>query len=156
MPYTYLWDDSGAQTNAAATSLTAGTYVVIVTDGCGGSYSQALTVLEPSALTGVLSGTDVSCNGVGDGAVDLSPAGGTPPYTYLWSTSDITEDLSGLGPGTYSIIITDACAAIFEDTMVIVEPLVLSTAMSSTDVSCYSGGNGTATVAVSGGIGPYN
>jgi hypothetical protein len=45
------------------------------------------------------------------GEINLTPSGGTPGYTYLWTASveelfllDITnEDLTGLVPGTYSV-----------------------------------------------------
>jgi hypothetical protein len=46
------------------------------------------------------------------GEINLTPSGGTPGYTYLWTASyggviptgqSTNEDLTGLVPGTYSV-----------------------------------------------------
>ena len=43
-PYTYLWDDSIAQTTTTATGLTAGTYTVIVTDSDGSTDTASVII----------------------------------------------------------------------------------------------------------------
>ncbi len=42
------------------------------------------------------------------GALYANASGGTPPYTYLWSTSSVDPSISDLVAGTYSVTITDA------------------------------------------------
>lgn len=42
-----------------------------------------------------------------EGQIILMPAGGTPPYSYLWSTGDTTAVLDSLEAGHYSVVITD-------------------------------------------------
>ena len=42
------------------------------------------------------------------GAIDITVAGGTPEYMYLWSNGDQTEDVTGLDVGEFTVIITDA------------------------------------------------
>gem|GEM_PF-1084654 len=44
----------------------------------------------------------------GDGYVEILVSGGTPPYTYRWSNGETEEDLSEVGPGSYTITVTDA------------------------------------------------
>ncbi len=57
--------------------------------------------------------TEVNCNNPSIGAIDIDVTGGLPGYSYLWSTTAITEDVSGLSVGTYTVTVTDAngCAA---------------------------------------------
>ena len=51
--------------------------------------------------------TNPSCPNFNNGAIDLNPAGGIGPFSYLWSTGAVTEDISGLVAGTYTVTVTD-------------------------------------------------
>jgi hypothetical protein len=85
-PYTYLWNDAGAQTTATATGLGAGTYMVTVTDANGCTETCSAEVTEPTLLSCTATTGDLACQGL---PIDLSvtPAGGTPPYSYSWSST---------------------------------------------------------------------
>jgi len=107
-PFSYLW--SNAATSEDLSGIPAGTYSVTVTDAnkCVATVNNIL-VLQPSA--GVSANrivTNISSYGAKDGAIDVTVTGGTPSYTFLWNTGATSEDLSGLEPGTYSVLITDA------------------------------------------------
>lgn len=108
LPYTYLW--SNGITTEDLTNIPSGTYSVTVTDAnkCVTSVKD-ITVQEP--LAGIAANsvvTNISVYGAKDGAIDVKTTGGTPPYSYEWNTGATTEDLDGLEPGTYSVVITDA------------------------------------------------
>lgn len=84
-----------------------GTYIDTISihpDGCFNKKFLKLIVLPP--LTGDAEVT--SDNGLGSGAINLTPGGGAGYFYFQWSTGDITEDLSGLSAGTYWVTITDA------------------------------------------------
>jgi hypothetical protein len=156
-PYNYLWDDADAQTDSNATGLPAGVYNVQLTDFCGANLSQSTTITEPAALSISTSNTDVSCFGYADGMASVTVSGGTGPFTYSWSPGgDTTANILGLAPGSHVIMVTSACGNVVSDSTTVAEPTVLTTSMSSTDVSCNTGGNGTATVTAGGGVPPYN
>lgn len=78
-PYSYLW--STFATTEDLLSLSAGNYVVIVTDAKGCQKITTTTVTQPTQI--VVSGvvTNLSCNNAGDGFINVTVNGGTPGYT---------------------------------------------------------------------------
>ena len=113
-PYTYLWNNG--QTTASLTGLSAATYTVVVTDSNGCSATGQATVTSPSAITADVDITNTACN-QSTGSITLSNiAGGTPAYTYNWSTSATTSSITGLPVGTYGVTITDAngCTSVYD------------------------------------------
>ena len=119
-PFTYNW--SNGATSEDLTNLTAGTYTVTVTDADNCTEILAVTITEPAALS--LSGitTDETDSALDDGTIDLTVSGGTTAYTYLWSTTATTEDISGLAAGTYIVTVTDANGCIDSLSFIIYEP----------------------------------
>lgn len=116
---------SGSQTTFNATTvnnLCVGTYTwdYISTHTASGTVttvdSGSFTVQAPPALTATASVTHVNCSGAATGAIDLTVSGGTPAYTYAWTTGNGTipsgqasnQDLTGLVDGMYLCTITDA------------------------------------------------
>lgn len=106
---TYSW--SNGALGAAASGLAAGTYTVTATDGTTSS-SVSVNITEPTVLGGTINGTNPSA-GSNNGSATVSPTGGTPNYSYNWSTGGTTATINNLGAGTYSVTVTDAnfCAA---------------------------------------------
>ena len=154
-PYTFNW--GGGITTEDRTGLAAGTYTVIITDANGCTATVNATVTQPAtAVSGTTVVTNISCNGGSNGSINLTPAGGTSPYTFNWGGGITTEDRTGLAAGTYTVIITDAngCTATVNAT--VTQPNALAATVSQTNVSCNGGTNGTATINVTGGTSPYN
>jgi hypothetical protein len=109
-PLTYQWDaQAGGGTDSSATGLSGGTYLVTITDASGCSQIDSTTVTEPSALSLSSSATDANC-GNSDGVATVTAAGGTSPYAYLWddSATQTTMTATGLGGGSYSVLVTDS------------------------------------------------
>ncbi len=104
-PYAYAWSNGG--TTATITALTAGTYSVTVTDAADCTANGSVLVGEPAPIILDLFVLNESGPGAGDGAIDLTVSGGTPGYTYAWSTGATTQDIDGLSEGTYAVTVTD-------------------------------------------------
>ena len=155
--YTYAWSPSGG-TAATATGLTAGTYTVTVTDSKSCSTTQSFTIIEPAALVAnPVAQTNIACNGGATGSATVSATGGTGGYTYSWSPSGGTAaTASGLTAGTYTVTVKDKNLCFTTQSFTITQPTVLSASTASTDVSCFGGANGSASVTVSGGTPSYS
>jgi gliding motility-associated-like protein len=113
-PYSYNW--SNGDTTQDLTNISGGNYSVTVTDSNGCVLTADTSISEPSALTTDLTVSDETCQGASDGAINLTVSGGTPSYSYQWSNGDTTQDLTDIGPGTYSVTITDSNGCLISDT----------------------------------------
>jgi gliding motility-associated-like protein len=139
------------------TGLSAGTYTlnVLDNDNCPGTITFTITQ-PPQIHAGTPVVTNASC-GISDGTATFNPSGGTPGYTFIWSTvpQQITQTASNLPAGTYIVTITDnnGCTATASATIISPDSPVVS--LSSTDASCGNA-DGTATAAVTGGTPPYS
>lgn len=152
--YTYLW--SNGQTSATITGLPAGTYTVTATDSSGCFSTGTVNLSNSGAPILTIAAIDISCNGAADGSIDLSVTGGTSPYSYLWSNSEITQDLSNLSPGNYSVTVTDNLSCIAVISAGISEPAALSAIVYSTGISCFGSCDATVGAMVTGGTSPYS
>ncbi len=132
-PFQYSLGGGLSQGSGTFTGLTAGTYPVDVTDANGCMIFQTVVINEPNPLFVNAFLTDISCFGYCDGSAFSMPSGGTPPYTYLWSNGNITDNISGLCEGVNTVNIIDANNCVNIETVVIVEPSALSISVTSTD-----------------------
>ena len=157
-PYTYEWSDPSSQTSNIASTLIAGSYTVTVTDSNNCNVTATVTITEPDELTSTISDIDIECNGDNDGSINLSPAGGTSPYTFQWNNGvAAVEDLTGLGPGTYNVTITDENNCTTTNTIEITEPPILAiNTVSTNNISCNDGTDGSIEISASGGTPNYS
>jgi gliding motility-associated-like protein len=153
--YTYTWSPSGGN-SASASGLSSGTYIVVIQDANGCNTNISLTISQGTPITGSLAVTNPSC-GFNNGSIVSQISGGTSPYSYSWSPGGAsTANISGVGPGNYSVLITDAlnCTQSFSTTLTNIPGPSLSV-VSTTSVSCFGGNNGAATINVTQGTNPY-
>lgn len=148
--FTYVWSNGAISQDI--TSLTAGSYTVTLTDGNGCTGSALNAVTQPAAISTVFSVTNLSCNGVSAGSINLTVSGGTPAFGYLWSNGFSGEDPSGLAAGTYTVTITDANGCTAVRNSAVTQPPVISAAVATTPAACGTA-NGTAIVTAAGGTG---
>lgn len=150
--YIYSW--TNGQTTSSATNLSTGNYSVTVTDANGCTSVSAFTITQPTAVTAAASSTNVSCNGGSNGTASVVAAGGNPTYTYLWSNSATTSQVTNLTSQIYSVTVTDASGCTSSATVSISQPSAITAATSSTNEICNQM-NGSANVSPSGGTGSF-
>ena len=100
-PYTYDWSPNVPDLNM----LGAGTYTISLTDENGSVTTLMVLIEEPPMIDITTSSTPASGN---NGTATAMVAGGTPPYTYLWSNGATTETITDLPGGDYTVEVTDA------------------------------------------------
>ncbi|MBN4065937.1 gliding motility-associated C-terminal domain-containing protein [Candidatus Amoebophilus asiaticus] len=154
LPYTFSWNSVPPQSDSIATGLIGGNYTIQVTDSMGCISNENVTITEPDSMDLIFVRSDISCNGANDGSAIVSTSGGTNPYTYNWSNAATTANISGLGPGSYTLTVRDNNNCSTTGNITIIEPTLLNISASSTDASCGAS-DGTASVSVSGGVTPY-
>jgi hypothetical protein len=104
--YSYVW--SNGFTTAQAVNLCPGIYTVSVTDAKGCLSEQTVTVAEPPLLSASVLVSPASCAGCNDGYIEVLPAGGSPPYLFLWNPGGFGGSvLDSVVPGMYNICIVD-------------------------------------------------
>jgi len=154
-PFTYSW--STGETSPAITGLSTGNYSVTVTsaDECTEIASGSVIGVGggPELDLSANSQTSVSCYGDSDASIEVMISNAVPPYDFLWSNGSTEQNLgNNIGPGEYTLVMTDltGCAGII--TVEVTEPDELTLIANS---SSSSGNDGVATVNVAGGTPPY-
>jgi len=151
--YEYEWSNSN--TNSSISNLSPGTYDVTVTDINGCSVTGSVEISEPPLLTLSTSSQNVTCYGAMNGSATVTPSGGTPGYSYLWSNGSSTSTISNLNPGMYMVTVPDTHACTITASVVITGPTALVLTLTGNNVSCYGDSNGWIDADVSGGIAGY-
>ncbi|TXB62499.1 S8 family serine peptidase, partial [Phaeodactylibacter luteus] len=153
--YTYQWNNGA--TSELLTGLPPGFYSVTVTnaDGCTGQGATALT--SPGAISLSLGANPVSCPGSSDGAAFIqSVNGGSPGYTGVWSTGQAGLAISNLGPGNYSVTVSDTKGCSASGSVTVGGAIPINISVSTQAAACVGSATGSAMAQVSGGQPPYS
>ena len=173
-PYIYTWKKQDKNSNwvtlnndtDTAKNLSEGKYAINIQDANGivlGEYNthtvtKVVDVIyelkEPAKLTLTLQKTDATCRG-NDGKITAIPAGGTPPYTYLWSNGATTASIEDLLPMPYTVEIKDEAGCIVQGSTVVMQPNSLTVTGTITPLRCHNASNAAIALAVQGGTAPY-
>jgi gliding motility-associated-like protein len=166
-PYAYGWVNAatGATGNGVILldggidtikNLTAGVYLVGVTDALNEAMGDTVFILQPTQMTIAVTKNNVDCFGAANGSATANVTGGVPTYTYIWSTSAMTQTINNLTAAKYYVTATDLNGCQVNDSTTIAAPAQqLVVLMSKIDVTCNGANNGQAFATVQGGLAPY-
>ena len=154
--YMFAWDNG--ENTQVATRLSPGSHTVTVTDKGGCSTTAVLSVAE--TLTPVTVSITIleenKCAGTPDGALRAEVKGGKSPYQYSWSTEGGKEaTISNLGPGTYTVTVTDAANQSITSSVLLAGPPALNATILLLVPANANASDGQAQAKASGGKGPY-
>jgi gliding motility-associated-like protein len=164
--FSYAWEGQVlglVSTLEDPVDLPADTYNLTITDadGCSQVFFSFVTIDEPLPITATTARVDIDCFGAANGSIDLTPAGGSPGYSFDWTGppgfTATTEDISNLEAGVYSVTITDGngCVLVFDPIDSIQEPEEFLLTWVKTDISCGGLTDGAIDISISGGTLPY-
>ncbi|MFD1014701.1 T9SS type B sorting domain-containing protein [Winogradskyella rapida] len=169
----YEYELSGAanvpySSNGTFTGLSAGSYTVSVKDAGGCILTETIVLETPDPITATFtpSTTTLACFGDQNASITVSNVSGGQEsnFTYTLNTILPTPSMSGpqtsnvfenLGPGTYTVTITDGFnCEMTSATIEITEPdPVVSTLVRTTTQTCLT--ESTLTLSATGGTGAY-
>ncbi|MBD3637391.1 MAG: gliding motility-associated C-terminal domain-containing protein [Crocinitomicaceae bacterium] len=154
-PFTYVWDDPGAQTSDTAAALPAGMYTVTVTGGAGCVVSDSVSITEPAAITTSITSVDVDCFGESTGEATVTASNGVTPYTYQWDdpASQTTATATLLSAGDYTVIVTDSNGCTASNSVTITQNSEITGSVVTTEDT--GADDGTVDLTVNGGTTPY-
>ncbi len=171
-PFTYTWQElnglySGSGNINTVGSLNtianipAGTYVINIEDGFANVEVIIVELNEPPVLmidfmASDFNGVNVNCADGADGELMVLGSGGSPGYTYAWSSGQSTNSIDQLSPGIYTVTVTDALGCSIADNfeMLAPDPLLLIAEFRNASCEGLSTGNITA-VQTLGGVGDF-
>jgi hypothetical protein len=147
---------SGANTYTPTVNA-PGDYLLTVVNQNNGCLSQDVVVVSGvgSPITVQLNPQHVTCFGGNDGQVNSTVAGGTAPYSYLWSNGQSTNNLLAVPAGSYTLTITDANLCTLSAQVSITQPTAIEIDISTTAETGPGAADGTATANASGGAGTF-
>ena len=158
-PYIYaINDDNYYQSSGSFTNLSSSQYNLLIKDfyGC----SQKVKVIIKDVNQPLLSNSsikNVSCFGKNDGEITLSPSGGAPPYTFNWlsASNNSTNQIIGLKPSIYTVLIYDSNKCVLNDSFLISQPASALSSAIFTKPVCTNNPFGMIQFYASGGTAPY-
>ncbi len=159
--WTFDWKSPNGPNGAVITLYFAGNFA-------NGNNSTSGDAIENASISGTLMGggtplsasisakTNVSCFGGSNGSMTVTAAGGTSPYTYLWSDGSTNNPAISLTAGTYTVTVTDNGGSTATATSSISQPSQLQHTLTIVrNVTCPGGRDGLVSTNASGGTPPY-
>lgn len=169
-PFTYAFSNASIieseQNTIRVSNLPADNdYKVTVVDAQGCVVASETRVIQEPPFLSLRRDSikDISCANQADGAVFITPNGGTPPYAYVWLNErgdniSTLQDLQFAFPGTYRAVVADAniCLDTLAPTTIVDErtPVVINR-ISIDNEECENDETGAIQVSVQGGTPPY-
>lgn len=139
---------AGNESPGSANNAANQAWICSMNNGCTAPVAMSLTETHVNA--------GCTCNGSATVTASGGFSGCGNLYTYSWAPSGgNAATATGLCAGSYTCTVTDIVGCTATITVTIASSSVLNVVSTQTNVVCFGGNNGSASVNVSGGTGPY-
>ncbi len=155
-PYQYKWSVAEAA-NGSADGLSAGNYLLTVTDATGQTATTSIEVIEPKPITPSIKVDAPASTGNSDGKATAKATGGTGNFTFKWDNGETADTATKLGPGNHTVTVTDASGCTATASVSISEnilPLAVTISQES-EIKCMGEKTASLKAEISGGKGPF-
>ena len=155
-PYKGQWDNLAL--GFYQNNLSSGDYTITVTDANNCTKTLKVNIPDPPIFTIYPVVKNISCFGAHDGSINLNIVGGIAPVALVWSDNPMIGNVrNNLGPGTYTVTISDGKPCYITKSFTIVEPQPLVLAANTTHaLDCNDANSGSINLMVSGGTPPFS
>lgn len=156
VPYTYSWDGYPGNSTSKLTNLPAGSYAITVSDANGCKVKKSLTLVDPPVVEAKADVEDESCSGLNNGMAEILMVSGKGPFIFTWpaGVNAVGSKAMNLTPGSYTVKAENAkgCSTVIDFVVNAAPPF--DAYVDVPVIDCKST-NGTATVVITDGAGPF-
>ena len=152
----FWYDLNGVSGGPLFSNLCSGSYVATIIDANGCQDNSSINIGISITSNNIV--TQSTC-GIMDGEIAATITGGASPYTFDWTGpngyTSTNQNITGLDDGTYNLTITDAngCTGTSSSNVTDITGSGITANITSQDATC---GDGSASIAFSQGLAPYN
>jgi hypothetical protein len=156
-PYRYSLNGGPFQASGTFPNQAVGTDTITVKDANGCTASTQVSLAEPLPVTVTATIVNPKCFGSSDGSITVTGTGGTGTFSYSLNggAAQASNVFSGVGAGTFMVIITDANGCSANTTVALRSPPAVTVHVTATMLTCANSSDGTITATAFGGTAPY-
>ncbi len=154
-PYTYGLSGGASSSNNTFTNLTAGTYVVNITDTNNCTINYTVILSQPPVFSINATGSDPLCPDDSTGSITITATNGQGAIIYTYSGSPTTSPITGLSEGSYVIVGMDSAGCSDTAVVQLVDPVPITLGLLVSGTSCAGTQDGSMTATISNGVAPY-
>lgn len=154
-PYTYHWNDNNSSQNRI--NISAGNYILTLTDANGCTKEEQANVLQPDSLSiETIALQNLLCYNDNTGQIQVLAQGGIGNYTYLWNNNLNQALINNLPAGNYSLTVNDENNCTKSKTFTLTQPDSLTIGYNIDEIKCFGDSSGSIHAFVNGGTQPYS
>lgn len=159
-PFGFSWTPNGTGfvnigNVSIGSGLNSGTYAISVSQSNSCITTQTINIATAPAFTVSSNVSDPKCNASCNGSITLVTSGGTPGYTFAWSSPTITgvgtQTVTNLCAGPYTVNITDANSCVKTQVFNLNNPPAIVLTNTASNVKCFGVCNGSIVANATGG-----